>query len=144
MLLIATWFDCFIGPERQSSKAYRIQYCLLLQPLLYLFTQLLGKPHNILVMGRAAFMRVPVSGANDLNFLLCRCDEAGDTSRLGTNEIKPTKQIDLNSVTKNRTLIYPSQANLITQEPPLMQAWFSDLLGTKNSKAWMPMFKLDC
>jgi hypothetical protein len=33
-------------------------------------TQLLGKPHNILVMGRAAFMRVPVSEANDLNFLL--------------------------------------------------------------------------
>jgi hypothetical protein len=25
---------------------------------------------NILVMGRAAFMRVPVSGANDLNYLL--------------------------------------------------------------------------
>jgi hypothetical protein len=50
-------------------------------------TQLLGKPHNILVMGRAAFMRVPVSEANDLNFLLCRCDEAGDASRLGNNEI---------------------------------------------------------
>jgi hypothetical protein len=33
-------------------------------------TQLLGKPHNILVMGRAAFMRVPVSEANDLNYLL--------------------------------------------------------------------------
>ena len=26
---------------------------------------------NILVMGRAAFMRVPVSEANDLNYLLC-------------------------------------------------------------------------
>jgi hypothetical protein len=40
-------------------------------------TQLLGKPHNILVMGRAAFMRVPVSEANDLNYLLtlspCLC-----------------------------------------------------------------------
>ena len=35
-------------------------------------TQLLGKPHNILVMGRAAFMRVPVSEANDLNYLLCQ------------------------------------------------------------------------
>jgi hypothetical protein len=33
-------------------------------------TQLLGKPHNILVMGRACFLRVPVSEANDLNFLL--------------------------------------------------------------------------
>jgi len=60
-------------------------------------------------------MRVPVSEANDLNYLLCRCNETGYASRLGTNEIKPTKQIDLNSVTKNRTLIYPIQANLITQ-----------------------------
>ena len=34
-------------------------------------TQLLGKPHNILVMGRAAFMRVPVSEASDINYLLC-------------------------------------------------------------------------
>ncbi len=33
-------------------------------------TQLLGKPHNILVMGRAALSRVPVSEANDLNYLL--------------------------------------------------------------------------
>jgi hypothetical protein len=33
-------------------------------------TQWLGKPHNTLVMGRAAFMRVPVSEANDLNYLL--------------------------------------------------------------------------
>jgi hypothetical protein len=33
-------------------------------------TQIPGKPHNILVMGRAAFMRVPVSEANDLNYLL--------------------------------------------------------------------------
>ena len=47
--------------------------------------------------------------------LLCRCDEAGDASRLGNNEIELMKQIGLNSVTKNRTLIYPSQANLITQ-----------------------------
>ena len=51
-------------------------------------------------MGRAAFMRVPVSEANDLNFLLCRYDEAGDASRLGNNEIEPLKQIGLNSVTK--------------------------------------------
>ena len=35
--------------------------------------------------------------------LLCRCDEAGDASRLGNNEIKPMQQIGLNSVTKNRT-----------------------------------------
>ena len=33
-------------------------------------TQLLGKPHNILVMGRACFLRVPVSEANDLNYWL--------------------------------------------------------------------------
>ena len=47
--------------------------------------------------------------------LLCRCDETSNASRSGNNEIKPMKQIGLNSVTKNRTLIYPSQANLITQ-----------------------------
>jgi hypothetical protein len=47
--------------------------------------------------------------------LLCRCDEAGDTSRLGNNEIKPLKQIGLNSVTKNRTLQYPNPTNLIEQ-----------------------------
>jgi hypothetical protein len=50
-------------------------------------TQLPGKPHNILVMGRACFLRVPVSEASDLNFLLCRCDEADDASRLGNSEI---------------------------------------------------------
>ena len=47
--------------------------------------------------------------------MLCRCDETNYTSRLGNNEIKPPKEIGLNSVTKNRTLIYPSQANLIIQ-----------------------------
>jgi hypothetical protein len=47
--------------------------------------------------------------------LLCRCDETSYTSRLGNNEIQPMKRIDLNSVTKNRTLIYPSQPNLMTQ-----------------------------
>jgi len=93
MLLITTWFECCSGPERQRSKTSRIQYCLILQPLLYLFTQLFGKPHNILVMGRAAFMRVPVSEANDLNFLLCRCGETGYVSRLGNNEIKPMKRL---------------------------------------------------
>ena len=66
-------------------------------------------------MGRAAFMRVPVSEANDLNFLLCRCDETCYASRLSNNEISLMNQIGLNSVTKNRTLIYPSHANLITQ-----------------------------
>ena len=53
-------------------------------------------------------MRVPVSEANDLNYLLCRCNEASYASRLGNNEIEPMKQIGLNSVTKNRTLQYPS------------------------------------
>ena len=47
--------------------------------------------------------------------MLCRCDEAGDASRLGNNEIKPTKQLGLNSVTKNRTLKYPNLTNLIKQ-----------------------------
>jgi hypothetical protein len=62
-----------------------------------------GYMPNILVMGRACFLRVPESEANDLNFLLCRCDEAGYASRLGNNEIKPPKPTGLNSVTKNRT-----------------------------------------
>ena len=66
-------------------------------------------------MGRACFLRVPVSEANDLNFLLCRCDDAGNASRLGNNEIKPLKQIELNSATKNRALIYLSQPNWMTQ-----------------------------
>jgi hypothetical protein len=43
------------------------------------------------------------------------CNEAGYDSRLGNNEIKPLKQTGLSSVTKNRTLIYPSQTNLIEQ-----------------------------
>jgi len=34
---------------------------------------------------------------------------------LGNNEIELMKQIGLNSVTKNRTLIYPNQPNLIKQ-----------------------------
>jgi hypothetical protein len=78
-------------------------------------TLLLGKPHNILVMGRACFLRVPVSEANDLNFLLCRCDETGYASRLGNNEIQLMKPISLNSVTKNRTLQYPNPPNPIKQ-----------------------------
>ena len=60
-------------------------------------------------------MRVPVSEASDLNFLLCRCDETSYASRLGNNEIEPMKQIGLNSVTKNRTLQYPNPTNLIKQ-----------------------------
>ena len=47
--------------------------------------------------------------------MLCRCDEASDASRLGNNEIKPLKQIELNSVTKNRTLKSPNLTNLIKQ-----------------------------
>jgi hypothetical protein len=66
-------------------------------------------------MGRACFLRVPESEANDLNFLLCRCNETGYASRLGNNETKPTKQIELNSATKNRTLNNPSQPNLMEQ-----------------------------
>jgi len=60
-------------------------------------------------------MRVPVSEANDLNYLLCRCDETGYASRLGNNEIKPMKRIGLNSVTKNRTPNNPIKPNLMEQ-----------------------------
>jgi hypothetical protein len=44
-----------------------------------------------------------------------RRDETSDASRLGNNEIEPMKQIGLNRATKNRTLIYPNQPNLIKQ-----------------------------
>jgi len=47
--------------------------------------------------------------------LLCRCDEAGDASRLGNNEIEPMKQIALNSITKNRALNNPFKPNLLEQ-----------------------------
>jgi hypothetical protein len=87
----------------------------MLQPLLYLLPPLLGKPHNTLVMGRACFLRVPVSEANDLNFLLCRCTETGYASRLSNNEIKPMKLINLNSVMKNRTPNNPIKPNLMEQ-----------------------------
>jgi hypothetical protein len=66
-------------------------------------------------MGRACFLRVPESEANDLNFLLCRCDETGYASRLGNNETKPMQQINLNSVMKNRTPNYPIKPNLMEQ-----------------------------
>jgi len=69
-------------------------------------TQLLGKPHNVCLTGWLQ----PVLNKERLRIaspvfklLLCRCDKAGNTSRLGNNDIKPTKQIGLNSVTKNRT-----------------------------------------
>ena len=43
------------------------------------------------------------------------CNDAGYDSRLGNNEIEPLRQIDQNSVTKNRTLQYPNLTNLIKQ-----------------------------
>ena len=71
-------------------------------------TQVLGKPHNVCLTGWLQ----PVLNKQRLRIaspvfklLLCRCDETGDASRLGNNEIKQMKHIGLNSVTKNRTLI---------------------------------------
>jgi len=43
------------------------------------------------------------------------CDETSEASRLGNNELKPLKQIGLNSVTKNRTLQYSNLTNRIKQ-----------------------------
>jgi hypothetical protein len=60
-------------------------------------------------------MRVPVSEANDLNFLLCRCNETSYASRLGNNEIKPMQQIGLNSAMKNRAPNDPFKPNLMEQ-----------------------------
>jgi hypothetical protein len=65
--------------------------------------------------GARGFMRVPVSEANDLNYLLCRCDEAGYASRLGNNEIQPPKRIGLNSAMKNRAPNNPVKPNLLEQ-----------------------------
>jgi len=68
---------------------------------------LLGKPHNVCLTGWLQ----PVLNKERLRIaspvfklLLCRCDEAGDASRLGNNEISLMNQIGLNSVAKNRTL----------------------------------------
>jgi hypothetical protein len=79
---------------------------------------LLGKPHNVCLTGWLQ----PVLNKERLliaspvfKLLLCRCDEAGDASRLDNNEIEPPKLIGLNSVTKNRTPIYQSHPNLIKQ-----------------------------
>jgi hypothetical protein len=66
-------------------------------------------------MGRACFLRVPESEANDLNFLLCRCTETGYASRLGNNETKPMKQIGLNSAMKNRVPNFQIKPNLLEQ-----------------------------
>ena len=70
---------------------------------------------NTLVMGRACSLRVPVSEANDLNFLLCSSVNISDASRLGNNESKPMQLIELNSVTKNRTPNNPIKPNLLEQ-----------------------------
>jgi hypothetical protein len=79
---------------------------------------LLGKPHNVCLTGWLQ----PVLNKERLRIaspvfklLLCRCDEAGDASLLGNNEIQSPKRIGLNSVTKNRTLIHLNQPNLIKQ-----------------------------
>ena len=69
-------------------------------------TQLLGKPHNVCLTGwlQPALNKERLRIASPVfKLLLCRCDETGDVSRLGNNEILSMKQIGLNSVTKNRT-----------------------------------------
>jgi hypothetical protein len=81
-------------------------------------TQLLGKLHNVCLTGwlKPVLNKERLRIASPVfKLLLCRCDEANDASRLGNNEIKPLKQIGPNNVTKNRTLIYQSQTNLIEQ-----------------------------
>jgi len=98
---------------------------------------------NILVMGRAAFMRVPVSEANDLKFLLCRCDETSNASSLGNNEIKPMKQLGLNSALKNRTTNDPRQANLIKQRTAADVGMVHGFIWTKTSRAQVLIFNLD-
>ena len=76
--------------------------------------------------------------------LLCRSDEASNASRLGNNELKPMKQLSLNSVTKNITPEYLNQPNLIKQRTAADVGMVLDLLGTKKSRALMLMFNLDC
>ena len=63
-------------------------------------------------MGARLYAR-PSERSERLKLFVVSCNEAGYDSRLGNNEIKPMKQIGLNSVTKNRTLKYPNLSNLI-------------------------------
>jgi hypothetical protein len=79
---------------------------------------LLGKPHNVCLTGwlQPVLNKERLCIASPVfKLLLCRCDETCYASRLGSNEIQPPKQIGLKNVTKNRTLIYQSQPNLIEQ-----------------------------
>jgi hypothetical protein len=71
-----------------------------------------------------------------------RRDETGDASRLGNNEIKLLKQIGRNSVTKNRTLIYPSQANLITQRTAADEGMVRGFIWNKEEQGAGAMFNL--
>jgi hypothetical protein len=80
-------------------------------------------------MGRACFLRVPESEANDLNFLLCRCHETSYASRLGNNEIPPMKHIEPNSAMKNRAPNNPIKPNLLEQRRA--ERWYRWLTWTR-------------
>jgi hypothetical protein len=96
-------------------------------------------------MGRACFLRVPESEANDLNFLLCRCNETGYASRLSNNEIQPMKRIELNSAMKNRTPSNPINPNLMEQRRAgrWCRCLNLALLTPKKKVAPLQVFKLD-
>ena len=53
----------------KASHAPRMKKIALIRKLC--FIEFVPIMPNILVMGRAAFMRVPVSEASDINYLLC-------------------------------------------------------------------------
>ena len=100
-------------------------------------TQLLGKPHNVCLTGWLQ----PVLNKERLRIaspvfklLLCRCDETGYASRLGSNQIKPPKRIGLNSVTKNRTLICANQPNLIKQRTAADVGMFHGFIWNKEEQ----------
>jgi hypothetical protein len=108
---------------------------------------LLGKPHNVCLTGwlQSVLNKERLRIASPVfKLLLCRCDEAGNASRLGNNEIKPQIRIGLNSVTKNRTLQLPNPPNPIKQRTAADVGMVLDLFGTKKSSALVPMFNLDC
>ncbi len=90
-------------------------------------------------------MRVPVSEANDLNFLLCRCNETSYASRLGSNEIQLPKLIGLNSAMKNITPSNPINPNLMEQRRAgrWCRCLNLALLTPKKKVAPLQVFKLD-
>jgi hypothetical protein len=121
MPLITNIFECFAGPERQVSNTRRIQYCLILQPLLYLLPPLLGKPHNTLVMGRR--LRRPSERSERLKLFVVPLQWNWLCQPLGQQRNKADATIGLNSAMKNRAPNNPIKPNLLEQRRAGRWCW---------------------